>query len=1203
MCESQCIIIGYFEEENKAVLCALNNLKKDIEKVTDCAVSLKMLNAKENAHREAEACDILVATKNVHTWLDGEEALDKWEGYVVKKQDGTVYICGADRRGTIYGIYELSQYMGVSPWYYFADVPIKKKSGFSIADDFYVADYPSVQYRGIFLNDEEELEEWAALHTTDGTIGPELYQRIFELILRLKGNYIWPAMHVNYFQENPQSARLANEMGIVVGTSHCDMLMRSNQNEWNPWLNSKGYVSDYDAVHSNKMQSGGADGSCIYYDYSLAGKNRSVIQQYWRESIEMNRDYEVCYTIGMRGVHDYGFSTKAIDEDSSLTEAEKERARIRLLETIMSDQREMLKSGLGCESAEEILQTFIPYKEVLDLYNKGLSVPDDVTLVWVNDNFGHIRRYPNTEEKKRSGGHGLYYHASYWGTPDMSYLFFNTIPLAQTTQELKKAYESGIQKMWVLNVGALKPLEMDMEAFLQYGWDAGKEAVVTTDIHAYTAQWFDKYFSGGYGNELADLYESFVQLTNARKIEHMVSLAFSQTGYGDEAGERVCRLEYIFSRANEIYGSLPDCEKPAFFQMFLCKVHASYYVNHAFYFADRSILSYDRGNDRAADFYTEQSGMMMRYLRNMLRYYNKYMCGGKWDGILTPDLFPPPTINFYPVCKPSIRRKSGGLKLFLPDGSSSFEYGELTFCQGGTDRKWFELGNQGNLDVPFTICGCPDWLDISETEGEVITEKRIYLTVRDIRRCAGQSAFMEIRDIVDNKTIKLQVKAEPSLAAVEDCNNVEADGAVCLFADNYEAQTEGANGAYWRKVYGVGRGFGNVMTAYAPDDVLSDGLDVRSAPCLEYSFLLKSEGEFELEITRFLTLDSRGRIRFAIGVDKNPPVVVESPTTDEWRGAWKESVLNNGEKLSIWLPLLRAGKHTLQLYMIDKYVSIHKINLYTERKRDTFFGFSSVHYRADMPHMNMKELTAIQNDMYMAADNDILPDVVYVDEEFWKYNRIYRKNDMTRQAVRGARRYEDYYAGNGIADITDMFARGVFQEKDGILSLETEYTLENSAHAYLTPDVSGAVYWSHVRAQTDGGTGLAMQVFGPPHTWDNPKEAPAMHFRVNISEAGDYKAWILTLHEDDMSDTCYFAVDGEILPLSEQYRGGRLFNYSTAHIYFWCLTGSIRLEEGEHTFSIYAADAGMQIDRIYLSRGDELPPVDNEWRSSQRAGE
>ncbi len=408
------------------------------------------------------------------------------------------------------------------------------------------------------------------------------------------------------------------------------------------------------------------------------------------------------------------------------------------------------------------------------------------------------------------------------------------------------------------------------------------------------------------------------------------------------------------------------------------------------------------------------------------------------------------------------------------------------------------------------------------------------MTVRDIRRCAGQSAFMEIRDIVDNKTIKLQVKAEPSLAAVEDCNNVEADGAVCLFADNYEAQTEGVNGAYWRKVYGVGRGFGNVMTAYAPDDVLSDGLDVRSAPCLEYSFLLKSEGEFELEITRFLTLDSRGRIRFAIGVDKNPPVVVESPTTDEWRGAWKESVLNNGEKLSIWLPLLRAGKHTLQLYMIDKYVSIHKINLYTERKRDTFFGFSSVHYRADMPHINMKELTAIQNGMYMAADNDILPDVVYVDEEFWKYNRIYRKNDMTRQAVRGARRYEDYYAGNGIADITDMFARGVFQEKDGILSLEAEYTLENSAHAYLTPDVSGAVYWSHVRAQTDGGTGLAMQVFGPPHTWDNPKEAPAMHFRVNISEAGDYKAWILTLHEDDMSDTCYFAVDGEILPLSDR---------------------------------------------------------------------
>ncbi|MCI8306623.1 MAG: hypothetical protein HFH14_01110 [Lachnospiraceae bacterium] len=1245
MCKN--IVIGCFDKEDAAVKCAVNNLKKDIETVTDCPVSIRRLDIKDAAHKDAGECDILIATKDVHTWLDGEEALDRWEGYVVKKQDGRVYICGADRRGTIYGIYELSQYIGVSPWYYFADVPIRKKSGFIIPDGYYISDYPSVQYRGIFLNDEEELEEWAALHTSDGTIGPELYRKIFELILRLKGNYIWPAMHVNYFQENPENARLANEMGIVVGTSHCDMLMRSNQNEWNPWLRSKGYRSDYNAVHSNKLQSGEADGmngGHIYYDYSIPGKNREVIREYWRESVEMNRDYEVCYTIGMRGVHDYGFSTRMIDEDDSLSDEEKEKARIRLLETIMSDQRDMLKEGLGLASAAEVLQAFIPYKEVLDLYDKDLNVPEDVTLIWANDNFGHIRRYPNEEERKRRGGHGLYYHASYWAAPDMSYLFFNTIPLAHMTQELKKAYESGIRKMWVLNVGALKPLEMDMEAFLQYGWDAGKSTRITTDIHGYTAAWFDKYFSGEYGNELADLYEAFAQLTNARKIEHMAPLVFSQTGYGDEAGERVCRLEYIFNRANAIYEKLPDCEKTAFFEMFLFKVHASYYVNHAFYYADRSILSYDRGNDRAADFYTDNSYTMMQYLRNMLQYYNKYMCGGKWDGILTPDSFPPPGICFYPVCKPSIRRKSGGLKLFLPDGGSSFESGSIMFCSGGLTKKWFELGNQGARDIDYTItiCGSHDWLAISETEGTVVTEKRIYLTVPDMSLCEGKSALLKIKGSADEKVIELNVTVEQpaavtagigadeaavyeETAAAYDnaaaCGKIpayeetiafgedtvmEADGAVCLFADRYQYETGADDGACWKKVYGVGRGFGNVMTAYCADTVSPESPDIMKNPCLGYSFFLKNEGEFELEIIRFLTLNARGRIRFAVGIDRKEPVIIESAATDEWRGAWKESVLNNGEKLNIRLPFLQAGRHTLQLYMIDRYVSIHKMVLYTEEKKDTFFGFSSIHYCSDMPSVNMEELDALQKDMYMASDNDIVPDVVYADKEFWKYNRIYMKNDTIKRAAPGVRRYADYYyggvsaAGNSENSITDMFGSGVFQEKDGILSLEAEYALEDSDNAYLTPDKTGGIYWSHARARTDGGTGLAMMVFGPHYTWDNPKDAPGMHFRVNVTQSGNFNAWLLVLFEDHMSDTCYFAVDGEVLPLSSQYRNGQLFNYSTMHIYFWCLTGNIRLEEGEHTFSIYAGDSGMQIDRIYLSRGDELPPLDNEWKSSNR---
>lgn len=1195
------VSIGYFKKEKSAVIRAIDSFKEDIVKITGFDVNMLHLDEEDNIESAVKKCDIVIATKNLYCPFD-EDVLNKWEGYLVKEHNGKLYISGADKRGTIYGIYEMSAYFGVSPWYYFADVPVRKKSSIVIPEGFVRSDYPSVQYRGIFLNDEEELEEWAACHTKDGTIGPCIYEKIFELILRLKGNYIWPAMHVNYFQENEKNAWLANEMGVVVGTSHCDMLMRSNQNEWNPWLKKKGYRSDYNAVHSNKIDAS-VNEECenIYYDYSIPGKNREVIREYWRESVEMNKDYEVCYTIGMRGVHDYGFSTKAIDEDESLSEEEKKKAKVKLLETIMEDQRQMLKTELKLNNPNEALQSFIPYKEVLDLYNNGLNVPDDVTLIWVNDNFGYIRRYPNDEERKRTGGHGLYYHASYWGTSDMSYLFFNTIPLAHMTNELRKAYTHGIRKMWVLNVGALKPLEMDMEAFLNYAWNAGKDTLITSDIHAYTARWFDSYFEGGYGEELAKLYEEYVFLTNARKIEHMQPMVFAQAGYGDEAGERLCRLEKIYERANKIYSFLGDDEKDAFFQMFLFKVHASYYVNHAFYYADRSVISYERGNDMAADCYTEYSHKMMQYLKNMLKYYNKYMCDGKWDKILTPDSFPPPGICFYPVCKPSIKRKKGGLFLTTWDGSSSYEKADITFFQNGTDRKWIELGNQGMDNVSYSITGKPSWLCISEEKGIVSKEKRIYISIKNMIDCAGNEAELYIVNNCGSQSIRLDIKVEE----INNINNLErhseSDGAVCIYADEYESGgcALPLKDAGWYKIYGIGRDGGYAMMAYNQKLTSVDESNILRNPCLCYTFSLSSDGEFELEFIRFLTLDSRGRIRVGIGIDGGEPFVIESDTIDEWRGRWHDSVMNNGERLYVKLPHMCAGMHTLQLYMIDNFVTVHKMVIYTSKRHDTFFGFTPSHYMVDKPEVDWEDLDKLQKDVYCADSNIDLPGVVYADKEFWKHNRIYMKNDIVAQTALGKKRYEDYYENKGVYDITELFGSGIFVEKDGKIAIEAEYSLENSEYAYLTPDKTGEIYFSHVRAESDGGSGFAMQVFGKPYTWKEAKEAPGMHFRINVSEEGVYNVWLLMLYENHMCDSCYFAVDGEVYPLSTQYRNGQLYNYATAHMYFWCLTCEIHLPAGEHTFSIYACDTGVQIDRIYLSKGEEHPPVDAFWEWSR----
>lgn len=1223
--------IGYYNGETSAVKIALHNLKHDLIKIMDTDVQLIELSKEEST----DGIDILAATKNVKTFdacavsAKEEEILDTWEGYVIKAWEGTLYISGADQRGTIYGIYEMSAYFGVSPWYFFADVPVKKKARIIIPDKFFRADYPSVPYRGIFLNDEEELEEWAVKHTKDGTIGPELYEKIYELILRLKGNYLWPAMHVNYFQENPQNAWLANEMGIVIGTTHCDMLMRSNQNEWTPWLDKKGYKSDYDAVHAGKLRtSDDTVRETIYYDYSIPGKNREVIREYWRESVEMNKDYEVCYTIGMRGVHDYGFSTKMIDEDAALTDEEKLSAKIRLLERIMDDQRQIIKTECGLPSASCALQTFIPYKEVLELYNAGLTIPDDVTIIWVNDNFGHIRRYPDEKERKRTGGHGLYFHASYWGATDMSYLFFNTMPLSHTTNELRKAYANGIRKIWILNVGALKPLEMDMETFLDYAWNAGKETPVTCDIHTYTAQWFDSYFSGGYGEELADLYEEFTHLTNARKIEHMQPMVFTQAGCGDEAGARLCRLERVFARANEIYACLPDNEKDAFFQMFLFKVHSSYYVNHAFYYADRSVLSYDRGNDMAADLYTEYSLKMTQYLKKMLRYYNVHMQDGKWENILTPDSFPPPGICFYPACRPSIKRRDLPVTVVMWDGSENSEEGSIVFYSGGTRKKWFEIGNTCASPITFEITGKPTWLDLSEESGKIHEEKRIYISVNDGAASVGNEAELTIRLMEKQQVIHVRVKAEAGYADNGDAEGrgadngnaddrdadsgsrlllTEGDGAVCIYAEDYKecacapVYLPPLKEAGWYKVYGMGREGGSVVMAYHPMLCPLSDTSLADHPYIAYEFSLVSEGEFELEITRFLTLDSVGRIRFGIGIDDLEPFIMESHTNDEWRGNWHSSVMNNGEKLYAKLPYLSAGRHTMRVYMIDHYVTLDKFVIYTRKRRETYYGAVLAHSMPDEPQVCWDELDRIRAELYCEDDTALLPDMIYADKEFWKYNRLYMKNRIVKQPYMENRRYDSYYADRTTEDITVLFGKGVFAEKDGRVAIEAEYALAGDLDAYLTPDTTGTIYWRQVRALTDGGCGLAMQVSGKPYTWQKAKDAPGMHYRIHISEGGEYHVWLLILYENHMSDSCYFAVDGEVLPQSMQYRNGQLCHYSTLHRYYWCLTGRIHFSAGEHIFSIYACDTGLQIDRIYLSKGEEHPPLDQDWTVSRNS--
>lgn len=577
---------------------------------------------------------------------------DPSERFVLEVRDGVLYITGDSRRGTVYGIYTLSEMLGVSPWYFFADVPVKRRGEFILPDGFRFEDAPTIPYRGIFINDEEELDKWARLHMKEPTIGVNTYEKIFELILRLKGNYIWPAMHVNSFNLVKENGDLANRMGLVVGTSHCDMLMRSNYREWEPWIGRKGYTD-------------------AKYDYSIEGRNREILKEYWRESAEQNKDFEVSYTLGMRGIHDSGFVTEALTADS---EEELKDKKVKLLEQVISDQKEILSDVLK----RPCLTTFVPYKEVLNLYDRGLKVPEDVTLIWTNDNYGYVRRYPSEAEQRRPGGNGIYYHNSYWAPTLRHYLFISSIPVAQTKYEMDKAYENGIRRLWVCNMGALKPLEQEMEYFLRLGWDYGKEDAKVNDPEAYLADWIDRNFSGGIGKETAKLLNRYARVSNTRKVEMMEENVFSQCSVRNEAAIRLNTLKELFDEGNSIRDALPDAEKEAFFQLVLMKIHAAYYTAAMYYFADRSLYCTKKGRNRASREYTELSKGFEDMRRAMLSYYNKEMCGGKWDGILTPESFPPPRTSMHPASVPSLVSEDGAAdrddsRLTENEGSRTFE--------------------------------------------------------------------------------------------------------------------------------------------------------------------------------------------------------------------------------------------------------------------------------------------------------------------------------------------------------------------------------------------------------------------------------------------------------------------------------------------------------------------------------------------------
>jgi len=597
----------------KVVQLAAGDLSSDVEKVTGKGPAIISAPGKRSSNL------VIIGTLGKSAWidtlvkngkLDALQIRGKWENYLIATvksplpgvENGLV-IAGSDRRGTAYGVYGLSQMIGVSPWHWWADVTPEHKDNLIISRGKKVAGEPSVKYRGIFLNDEDwGLEPWAAktFEPETGNIGPKTYAKVCELLLRLKANTLWPAMHevTRPFNSIAANAHVVDDYAIVTGSSHAEPMLRNNVGEW------KAKPEDYNFL-----------------------TNPSGVTDYWEQHVKENGRFENIYTLGMRGIH-----------DSAIQGPKTQAERIPLLEKIFSVQRSLLSKYVRPD-VESVPQIFCPYKEVLADYRAGLRVPDDVTIVFPDDNFGYIRQFPTAAEQKRKGGFGVYYHISYLGRP-LSYLWLNTTPPALIFEEMSKAYANGMRNLWILNVGDLKPAEIGIEFFMQMAYDANRWNVTNQD--QFLQQWAAREFGERNAREIAAIMDKYYRLGFQRKPEHLQwyipgeAAKPSELTY-DETNRRLCNYAYLRKQAEVIYNQIPANKKDAFYELVLYPVRSSSLASERFFAAEIALRRRSEGRADAKSWAARSVAADVE-IASETKYFNEMVAGGKWRHIMSPEM-------------------------------------------------------------------------------------------------------------------------------------------------------------------------------------------------------------------------------------------------------------------------------------------------------------------------------------------------------------------------------------------------------------------------------------------------------------------------------------------------------------------------------------------------------------------------------------
>ncbi len=869
--------------------------------------------------------------------LDGAALRGKWETFTIQVVDRplgrvgkALVVAGSDRRGTAYGVFELARRLGVSPWSWWADVKPHHQDNLYLTAGTYQSAPPTVKYRGIFLNDEDwGLQPWAAqkMDKDIKDIGPNTYARLFELLLRLKANLIWPAMHpsTRAFFHYPGNAQTAERYAIMVGTSHAEPMLRNNVDEWD-----------------NKTM-----GAFDYFH------NKPLVLDYWRQRVEQARKQDAIYTMGMRGIHDGAMQGAKTNQEAA-----------QILARIIADQRELLRRYVNPD-VTRVPQVFTAYKEVLDVYDEGLKLPDDITLGWPDDNYGYINRLSNTEEQRRAGGSGVYYHASYWGQPH-DYLWLSSTHPALIWEEMMKAYGLQARQLWVLNVGDLKPIEYDTQLFLDMAYDA-RPFAQSSYVPQHLQQWLQEAFGAEHAAELRRILWEYYDLAFERRPEFMGwsqtepttpthRTAYNHFAYGDEAQRRLDRYAALMREVRALRSRLDPTQADAFYELVYYPVVGAAWLNQKFLYQDKSYL-YARQNRASAAGYAARARLAYDSIALETTYFNQQLAGGKWQGMM--DYHPRNLPVFAAPTAPVFHLDTTQVWGVAPEGwpaPDSANPARLrlpVFEPWGPASQFIDVFLSRRQAVRWRAKTSASWLVLSARQGTLATapgqqQQRLAVHIDWQQLPTRGAATGYVTFTGAGKTFRVAVRAQPASSPEVQAYTgfIETQGYVSIPADGHTRLT-GTPARQWGTIEAPGRP-GQALQA---QPLQAEPLPTTApAATAAYDFYTLTEAAPVVTVITLPTHEPTRalRQRYGVAIDDGPVQVLDIMTQGRSK-EWKQNVLSNTARRQVKLASLRPGRHTLKLTVIDPGVVLDRFLIDLGGQRPAYSSIPATRKTAGYP--------------------------------------------------------------------------------------------------------------------------------------------------------------------------------------------------------------------------------------------------------------